>query len=326
MVLVRSSGVSVSSRLDARACRPSDRRPRATTPSEDFGVPTAVNIDGRLHEEAEATVSVFDHGFLFGEGVYEVLRTYDQRPFLFAEHMARLKASAGRIALTCPVTDADMLSRVRDTIASARLDGEAYIRILLTRGVGDIVYDPAACPVPTVVIIVKAHREPPAAAFDEGVQLALVSVMRNHPDSVSPAVKSNNLLNNALAMQEAQARGGFEALMRNHRGELCECAQSNVFLVRDGALFTPPPEAGLLVGITRAFVIDLARQEGLAVHEPALYEADLDTADEAFITSTTREIVPVVAVDDRRIGAGAPGPITRRLMEAFRAAVPAHLS
>jgi branched-chain amino acid aminotransferase len=290
------------------------------------GVSIAVNIDGQLYDEAQARISVLDHGFLFGEGVYEVLRTYDRRPFLFPAHMARLRASAARIALPCPIDDGQVLARIRETIASAALDGEAYIRILLTRGVGDIVYDPAACPVPTLVVIVKPHHDPPPETFRDGVRLALVSVVRNHPQSVSPAVKSNNLLNNALAMQEAYSRGAVEALMRNHRGDLCECAQSNIFLVRDGALWTPPADAGLLMGITREFVLDLARTLGVTSHESTLVDADLAAADEAFITSTTREIVPVVAVDTVRIGTGVPGPLTRRLMAAYRAAVPGHLS
>jgi len=289
-------------------------------------VPIAVNIDGRLHGERDAMVSVFDHGFLFGEGVYEVLRTYDQRPFLFPEHMARLRASAQRIALDCPVSDAEMLERVRATIAAADLPGDAYVRILLTRGVGDLVYDPRACPTPGLVVIVKPHTEPPAEVFTHGVRLALVSVVRNLPQSVNPAIKSNNLLNNALAMQEAYTRGGFEALMKNHRGELCECAQSNVFLIRDGVLRTPPADAGLLVGITRGFVFEVAAAAGVEVREEALYEDDLAGADEAFITSTTREIVPVVAVDAQTIGAGRPGPVTARLSEAFRAAVPFRLA
>ena len=281
----------------------------------------AVNIDGRVHGENDARVSVFDHGFLYGEGVYEVLRTYGGRLFLFPEHMARLHASGRRIALACPVDDDEMLARIRETIAAAQLPGDAYVRILLTRGVGDLVYDPAACPTPTLVIIVRPHGEVPEGVVREGVRLALVSVVRNMPASVDPAIKSNNLLNNALAVQEARSRGGFEALMKNYRGELCECAQSNVFLVRDGALLTPPPEAGLLVGITRGFVMELAARLGLAVREVPLHEDDLATADEAFITSSTKEIVPVVAVDAQPIGDGKPGAVTRRLIEAFQAAV-----
>ena len=289
-------------------------------------VPVAVNIDGHLYGKDEARVSVFDHGFLFGEGVYEVLRTYDQRPFLYADHMRRLRASAARIALDCPLDDDALLERVEATVAAAGLDGEAYIRLLLTRGVGEIVYDPRACPSPTLVIIVKPHVEPPAEALTRGVRLALATVVRNHPGSVDPAIKSNNLLNNALAMQQAYREGAFEALMRNHRGEICECAQSNVFVVRDGVLLTPPTDAGLLVGVTRGFVLALAAQLGIAATERVLREADLATSDEAFLTSTTREIVPVVQVGEQVIGPGTPGPITQRLMTAFRDAVSAGLA
>lgn len=289
-------------------------------------VPVAVNIDGHLYGKDEARVSVFDHGFLFGEGVYEVLRTYDQRPFLYADHMRRLRASAARIALDCPLDDDALLERVEATVAAAGLDGEAYIRLLLTRGVGEIVYDPRACPSPTIVIIVKPHVEPPAEALTRGVRLALATVVRNHPGSVDPAIKSNNLLNNALAMQQAYREGAFEALMRNHRGEICECAQSNVFVVRDGVLLTPPTDAGLLVGVTRGFVLALAAQLGIAATERVLREADLATSDEAFLTSTTREIVPVVQVGEQVIGPGTPGPITQRLMTAFRDAVSAGLA
>ena len=289
-------------------------------------VPVAVNIDGHLYGKDEARVSVFDHGFLFGEGVYEVLRTYDQRPFLYADHMRRLRASAARIALDCPLDDDALLERVEATVAAAGLDGEAYIRLLLTRGVGEIVYDPRACPSPTIVIIVKPHVEPPAEALTRGVRLALATVVRNHPGSVDPAIKSNNLLNNALAMQQAYREGAFEALMRNHRGEICVCAQSYVFVVRDGVLLTPPTDAGLLVGVTRGFVLALAAQLGIAATERVLREADLATSDEAFLTSTTREIVPVVQVGEQVIGPGTPGPITQRLMTAFRDAVSAGLA
>ncbi len=289
-------------------------------------VSVAVNIDGVLHGRDDARVSVFDHGFLFGEGVYEVLRTYEQRPFLYPEHIERLHASAGRIALSSPLSDDELLVRIRETIAAAGLEGDAYVRILLTRGVGEIVYDPRACPRPTVVVIVKPHEDPPAEAVASGVRLALTSVVRNHPGSVDPVIKSNNLLNNALAMQQAYREGAFEALMKNHRGELCECAQSNFFVVRDGVLQTPPVDAGLLVGITRQFVLRLASQEGIRAEERALFEPDLASVDEAFITSTTREIVPVVQVGSYTIGSGAPGPVTRRLMAAFTAAIPSHLS
>jgi branched-chain amino acid aminotransferase len=282
-----------------------------------------VNVDGQISGEREARISVFDHGFLYGEGVYEVLRTYHQRPFLFEPHMTRLRRSAERISLPVPWTDAEALARIRATIEAAQISGEAYIRLLLTRGVGDLLYDPAACPTPTTVIIVKALAESPASVYEEGVTVTLVPVMRNHPQSVSPAIKSNNLLNNALAAQQAIARRGFEALMRNHRGELCECAQSNIFVVSQGVVRTPPLDAGLLAGITRAFVLDLAMSLGYRTREEALVDADLAAADEMFLTSTTKEIVPVVRVDDPAekvltIGTGRPGPVTRALIAEFR--------
>jgi branched-chain amino acid aminotransferase len=280
-------------------------------------MPIMVNVDGRLAGERDAVVSVFDHGFLFGEGVYEVMRTYGQRPFLFEPHMRRLRASADRIALPIPVSDAVIGERIAATIAAAQLPAEAYVRLLVTRGVGDIVYDTTACPSPTIVVIVKAHVELAPAIYEAGARIALVSVVRNHPSTVNPLIKSNNLLNNALAMQEAHRRGAMEALMKNHRGELCECASSNIFLVSGGVLRTPPTDAGLLAGVTRAFVLDLAAKAGIPAREETLHEADLDAADEVFFTSTTREIVPVSRVDDRVIGGGVPGPVTGRLRAAF---------
>ena len=280
-----------------------------------------VNVDGRLSGEREAVVSVFDHGFLFGEGVYEVMRTYHHRPFLFEPHMRRLRASAERIALPIATTDAEIGGRIAATIEAAQLPGEAYIRLLVTRGVGEIGYDPSLCPAPTIVVIVKPHVELPAAVYADGVKIALVSVVRNHPSSVNPIIKSNNLLNNALASQEAQRRGAAEALMKNHRGEICECAMSNIFLVTKGVLRTPPVDAGILAGVTRAFVMDLAGKAGIPTREDVLREEDLASADEAFFTSTTREIVPVSRVDDVVIGGGKPGPITTQLRGLFKAAI-----
>lgn len=278
----------------------------------------AVNIDGRLRSRDEAVVSVFDHGFLFGEGVYEVLRTYGRKPFLLERHMERLRASADRIALQIPLSDEELRARIDETLAAASLPGEAYVRLVVTRGVGEIVYDPAACPAPTTVIIVKPLQALKPSVYTEGVRVALVPVMRNHPSSVDPRIKSNNLLNNALAMQQAYARGAYEALMRNHRGEICEGAQSNFFLVTNGVVRTPPLTAGLLAGITRGLVLELAAARGLHVREEPLDESDLAAADEAFLTSTTKEIVPVVAVDALEIGNGTPGPITLQLLDAFR--------
>ena len=279
---------------------------------------SVVNVNGTISDGSQATVSVFDHGFLYGEGVYETLRTYHRQPFLFDRHMRRLRASAGMIALSCPVTDEDCLARVADTMATVPELTEAYIRILLTRGVGDLTYDPTACPTPSLVIIVKPHVPTAPELLERGVDVALVSIVRNHPGSVSPSIKSNNLLNNALAMQQALAHGAYEALMRNYRGDLAECSQSNFFLVRDSEALTPPLDAGLLEGITRNFVFEVGAAIGVPVREMILRDPDLNTADEAFLTSTTREIVPIVKVGETIIGSGAPGPVTRTLLDGLR--------
>jgi branched-chain amino acid aminotransferase len=278
-----------------------------------------VNVNGRITGEREAVVPVFDHGFLYGEGIYETMRTYRRTPFLYDRHMRRMRNSAGMIGLELPF-DADELSaRLRATMDAASLGAaEAQIRVLVTRGVGEITYDPAATPTPTVVIIVKPHVDPPADVYTRGVRVVLLDIIRNHPGSVNPAIKCNNLMNSALGMQEAIRKGGFEGIMRNYRGELAECTTANFFIVRDGTVFTPPLDAGLLAGTRREFVFDLGAEVGMPVREATLRDEDLFGADEAFLTSTTREIVPIVTVDARTIGAGEPGPVTTALLEAFR--------
>jgi len=281
-----------------------------------------VNVNGRVSDQEHATISIFDHGFLYGEGVYETLRTYNGQPFLFERHMRRLRTSAGMLALSIPLTDAQIDERFRDTMCVAGLgdspDREAYIRILVTRGIGELTYDPAATPTPSIVVIVKPNVDPSREAFERGVKVALVSVMRNHPGTVNPLIKSNSLLNNALAMQEALRQGAFEGVMRNTKGELAECTQSNLFVVKNGAALTPPIDAGLLPGITREFLFEVGADAGIPVREAVLKDADLLDADESFLTSTTRECVPIVQVDDRTIGTGTPGPVTRALLEGYR--------
>src|SRR5207247_10712335 len=187
---------------------------------------------------------------------------------------------------------------------------EAYIRLMVTRGAGDLSYDPAVGPTASVVVIVKPQVDPAPDVFDRGVRVALVSTVRNHPGSVNPLIKSNNLLNNALAAQEAVRLGGFEGVMRNYRGELAECTTSNLFVVKGGAALTPPLDAGLLPGITREFLFEIGAERNIPVREAVLRDEDLFGADEAFLTSTTREIVPIVRVDETRIGTGVPGAIT----------------
>jgi branched-chain amino acid aminotransferase len=281
-----------------------------------------VNVNGRITDDLHAVISVFDHGFLYGEGVYETLRTYNGQPFLFDRHMRRLRTSAGMLTLQIPISDDEIDRRFRETMRAAGLDGgpnkESYIRLLVTRGVGDLSYDPAVCPEPSLVVIVKPQVDPPREAYENGVSVIIASTVRNHPGTVNPLIKSNNLINNALAGQEAIRRGAFEAVMRNYRGDLAECTTSNLFIVKNGAAVTPPLASGLLPGITRAFLFELGAERKIPVRETVLRDEDLFGADEAFLTSTTRELVPIVRVDDRPIGVGTPGPVTRALLETYR--------
>ena len=207
---------------------------------------------------------------------------------------------------------------MRETMTDVHPEGEVTIRMLVTRGVGDLTYDPAACPRPTIVIIARPHHEPPDTTVRDGVRVVVASVLRNHPRSLDPCIKSNNLLNNVLAMQEAVRQGAHEAILLNHRGELAECSQSNLFAVREGVVVTPPLDAGLLEGVTRNFLFEVGAEIGVPVREAVLREADLESVDELFVTSTTREVVPVVRVGDRPIGSGLPGPIVPRLLTSFR--------
>jgi len=278
-----------------------------------------VNVNGRISDEQEAVISVFDHGFLYGEGIYETLRSYNGRLFLFDRHMRRLRNSARLIELAIPFTDNELGRQISETIAAAKLDEkEAYVRVLVTRGVGELTYELKATPKASWVIIVKPLVEPGAEVYKRGCNIVLVDVVRNHPGSVNPMIKCNNLMNQALAAQQAFKRGAFDGVMRNYRGELTECATSNLFIVKNGIVLTPPVECGLLPGITREFIFENGRDVGIEVGEQVLRDDDLLNADEAFLTSTTREVVPIVAVDERAIGGGKPGPVTVKLLKTFR--------
>jgi branched-chain amino acid aminotransferase len=277
-----------------------------------------VNVNGVVTDGDQAVVSVFDHGFLYGDGVYETLRTYNRQPFLLDRHLARLRASADRLSLAVPPTDFDLETRIRDTMRGVNPDGDVTLRMVVTRGVGELTYDPAACPRPTIVIIALPHRPIPDATLRDGVSVVVARVLRNHPRSVDPSIKSNNLLNNVLAMQEAIHQGAFEAILLNHRGELTECSQSNLFAVRNGVVLTPPLDSGLLEGATRNFLFEVGAEIGVPVREAVLRPADLEQIDELFITSTTREVIPVVRVDTRPVGSGRPGPIASLLLTRFR--------
>ena len=278
----------------------------------------AVYVNGRIAPADQAVVPVYDHGFVYGEGVYETLRTYNRVPFLYKQHMRRLRQSADRLRLDVPFDDATLLTWIDQTMAAAGELDEGYIRILLTRGVGDLNYDPRSTPTPTTVIIVKPLEPIPSRVSEQGIPIALVDMLRNHPKSVNPIIKSNNLLNNALAMQAAYRAGAEEALMCNYRGELTECSQANFFMVRGGAALTPVSAAGLLEGVTRAFIFELGRELGIDVREEVLLPKDLESADEMFITSTTRELSPVTSLDGRAVGSGKVGPVTKKLLALYQ--------
>ena len=282
-------------------------------------MPAMVNVNGRISDEREAVISVFDHGFLYGEGIYETLRTYNSCLFVFDRHMRRLRNSARLIQLTIPFTDDELARQICATITATKLDRkEAYVRVLVTRGLGELTYDLKATPNPSWVIIVKALVEPPGEIYERGCKVVLVDIVRNHPGSVNPMIKSNNLMNQALAAQQAFERRAFDAVMRNYRGELTECATSNLFIVKNGTVLTPPVQCGLLPGITRELIFEVGRDVGIELCEQVLRDDDLFDADEAFLTSTTREVVPIVAVNERAIGGGKPGAVTRKLLKTFR--------
>lgn len=277
-----------------------------------------VFIDGRLYDKEDAKVSVYDHGLLYGDGVFEGLRSYSGKVFRLQEHLDRLWDSAKAIWLEIPMTREAMAKSVQETLAVNGIK-DGYIRLVVTRGAGTLGLDPNRTSHPQVIIITDHISLYPEELYRKGLEIVTVSVMRNHPAALSPRIKSLNYLNNILAKIEGMQAGCVEALMLNVKGEIAECTGDNIFLVRNGLLLTPSIEAGILEGITRQAVIDLARQTGREVRECPLTKHDVYIADECFLTGTAAEVIPVVKVDSRKIGDGAPGPITRDLMERFHA-------
>jgi branched-chain amino acid aminotransferase len=276
-----------------------------------------IYIDGKLYDKEDAKISVYDHGLLYGDGVFEGIRSYAGKVFRMAEHLERLWNSAKVIWLEIPVSKEEMAKAIEDTLAVNGIQ-DGYIRVVVTRGVGTLGLDPNRCSDPQVIIIADKIALYPVELYEQGLEIVTVSVMRNHPAALSPRVKSLNYLNNILAKIEGIQAGCVEALMLNHKGEVAECTGDNIFLVRQGRLLTPPNDAGILEGITRDAVIGLAAPLGIEVREIALTKHDVYIADECFLTGTAAEVVPVVKVDSRVIGDGSPGPITRQLMARFR--------
>lgn len=275
-----------------------------------------VFISGKLVEQEHAKISVYDHGLLYGDGVFEGMRSYAGKVFRHKQHLERLWNSARAIWLEIPMTREAMAKAVTDTLAANELR-DAYIRLVVTRGAGTLGLDPNRTSDPQVVIITDRISLYPEEFYRNGLEIVTASTTRNHPAALSPRIKSLNYLNNILAKIEGLKAGCVEALMLNHKGEVAECTGDNIFLVRGGVILTPPLDAGILEGITRDAVIELARGTGRDVREVLLLRHDVYIADECFLTGSAAEVIPVVKVDDRRIGDGKPGPITRDLIERF---------
>jgi len=275
-----------------------------------------VYISGQLYAKEDAKISVYDHGLLYGDGVFEGIRSYAGKVFRLDRHLDWLWNSAKAIWLQIPITKEEMNAAIYDTL---RVNGieDGYIRVVVTRGAGTLGLDPNRCSDPEVIIITDFISLYPDELYRKGLEIITVSTLRNHPAALNPRIKSLNYLNNILAKIEGLQAGCIEALMLNHKGEVAECTGDNIFVVRGGRLLTPPNDAGILEGITREAVIELAGQAGIDVREVPLTKHDVYIADECFLTGTAAEVVPVVKVDSRPIGDGTPGPITRDLMERF---------
>jgi branched-chain amino acid aminotransferase len=279
-----------------------------------------VYIGGKLYDKADAKVSVYDHGLLYGDGVFEGIRAYAGRVFRLEAHIDRLYDSARAIHLQIPMTKGDLARAVVDTLKVNNLS-DAYIRLVVTRGGGSLGLDPRKTTDPQVIIITDSISLYPTELYEHGLKIVTAGTMRNHPSALNPRVKSLNYLNSILAKIEATNAGCLEALMLNHKGEVAECTGDNIFIVRRGELHTPSIDAGILEGITRDAVIELARGAGMTVVERTMDRHDVYTADECFLTGTAAEVIPVVECDGRPIGTGKPGPVTKDLLKRFHALV-----
>jgi branched-chain amino acid aminotransferase len=278
---------------------------------------TKVSINGKLLEKEQATVSVYDHGLLYGDGVFEGIRVYGGKAFLLADHVDRLYESARAIRLEIPMTRPALAAAVDETVAANRLT-EGYVRLVVTRGAGTLGLDPRKTSDPQVIIIADTIALYPREMYEQGLKLITASTIRNHPQALSARIKSLNYLNNILAKIEGTDAGSVEALMLNHKGDVAECTGDNIFIVQRGVLKTPSTDSGILEGITRNAVIRLARDAGLTVEETTLTRHDIYIAEECFLTGTAAEVIPVVSLDGRPIGAGEPGPVTKDLLKRFR--------
>jgi branched-chain amino acid aminotransferase len=276
-----------------------------------------VYVNGALVPKEQAVVSVFDHGLLYGDGVFEGIRVYGGKVFLLGEHVERLYESALAIRLVIPISPAEMAAAVEKTVAANKI-GDGYVRLVVTRGAGSLGLDIRKTSHPQVIVIADTISLYPADLYEKGMEIITASTIRNHPAALSPRIKSLNYLNNIMAKIEATDAGAPEAIMLNHKGDVAECTGDNLFLVKRGELLTPPLDAGVLDGITRRAVMRLAVQAGVAVREVTLQRHDVYVAEECFLTGTAAEVIPVVGVDGRKIGSGKPGPVTQDLLKRFK--------
>lgn len=277
-----------------------------------------IYLDGKFVNKEDAKISVFDHGLLYGDGAFEGIRSYDSLIFKCEEHVDRLFETAEAIELVIPLSKEEMIQRIADTLKENNLT-DAYIRVIVTRGIGDLGLDPKKCHgKPSIIIIADNIVLYPEEFYSNGMEIITVKTRRNHPEALHPKLKTLNYLNNILAKIEAGKKGYIEAIMLDHEGYVAECTGDNIFLIKDGNMFTP--NRGILIGITRNMVIELAGEEGVLTEERLIKLDEIYTADECFLTGTAAEIIPVVKVDDRVIGTGKPGVITKKMITMFKAA------
>lgn len=275
-----------------------------------------IYLNGKFYPKEKARISVFDHGFLYGDGVFEGIRAYHGRVFRLQEHIHRLYASARALTLTIPCTPQELATAVIETVRRNHLK-DSYIRVVVSRGEGDLGLDPRKCAKPNVIIIAASITLYDRALYTKGLSTVTVATRRNIPEALDPKIKSLNYLNNILAKIETNLAQVPEGIMLNREGYVAEATGDNIFIVSQGRLLTPAPHSGILMGVTRQVVIELAKKLSIPVKETLLTLYDLYTADECFLTGTAAEVIPVVQIDGRTIGSGSPGPITRQLMESF---------
>jgi branched-chain amino acid aminotransferase len=283
----------------------------------EFSIKTLININGIISPPEEAKISIFDRGFLFGDSVYEVTLTHDGVPFLLEEHLDRLWLSASKLNMGFSFTRSELAEQIQKTVDALELS-RIYLRIVITRGEGLLGLDPNLAGTNNLVIIAQELSENPSCWYEKGVEMIIADIVRNSKKSIDPSIKSGNYLNNVMAMSEAKQRGAFDAIMLNHKGQVTEATTSNIWMIKNGEVFTPPVKAGLLGGITRSKLIELASEHKISMSQENFTADQLKEADECFLSSTTKQLVPITKLDGAPIGDGKVGAITLKLLGIYR--------